>query len=134
MWCENFNINNFDFSYCECSNNEHKRERVPRWWGWPRVSSEKFLMMIIRVFWNIYLETHNSIESIEGVRAPWGLLCKKINNKNRDFCIMHVEIQNSRKQLWVRRRNHGFVVRKTQSQKLGFFELYILKCRTQERE
>ena len=36
---------------------------------------------------------------------------------------MHVEIENQ-----------GFVVRKIQSQKLGFFELYILKRRTQERE
>ena len=77
---------------------------------WPRVSSEKISMIIIRVFLNIYLETHNTIESIEGVRAPWGLLCKIINNKNSNFCIMHVEIQNSRKQLCVGRSNNGFVV------------------------
>ena len=47
---------------------------------------------------------------------------------------MHVEIQNSRKRFWVGSRNQGFVMRKTQLQKLGFFELYILKRRTQERE
>ena len=45
------------------------RERVPRRWGWPRVSSEKFSRAIIRVFCNIYLDTHNTIESIEGVGA-----------------------------------------------------------------
>ena len=45
------------------------RERVPGWWGKPRVSSEKISIAIIRVFYNIYLETHNTIESIEGVGA-----------------------------------------------------------------
>ena len=42
---------------------------MPREWGWPRVSSEKISMIIIRIFLNIDLETHNAIESFKGVRA-----------------------------------------------------------------
>ena len=45
--------------------------------GWPRVSSEKISIAIIRVFCNIYLETHNTIESIEKVGAAFDLLCEK---------------------------------------------------------
>ena len=66
-----------DFSYCECSNTEHKRERVPRRLGWPRVSSEKISIAIIKVFCNIYLDTHNTIESIEMLGAAYDLLCEK---------------------------------------------------------
>ena len=45
--------------------NIRERERVvPRGWGWPRVSYEKISVAIISVFCNIYLETHNTIESI----------------------------------------------------------------------
>ena len=48
--------------------NIRERERVvPRGWGWPRVCYEKISVAIIRVFCNIYLETHNTIESIQGV-------------------------------------------------------------------
>ena len=50
--------------------NRRERERVPRGWEWPNVSSEKISMIIIRVFLNIYLETHNTIESIEGWERP----------------------------------------------------------------
>ena len=68
MWCENFNSNNLNFSYCECSNTEQKTESTERV-GVARVSSKKILRGIIRVFCNIYIETHNTIYSIEGVGA-----------------------------------------------------------------
>ena len=95
MGCENFNINNLDFSYCECPNTEHKKERGTERVGWYRVSSKKISMTIIRVFCIIYIETHNSVESIEGVEAAYGLLCEKSIIITRVFvlCMLKYKIQ-----------------------------------------